>query len=137
MKKMFDFLNIRKKKIDERKESLVISSYAAHLNRVKKSPLTAETITFVENENEADLKVYFTDLSYMADLLVFPTPYSNQSKGREEVWHITDISFIAKTKILAVKYPYLADLTVSFVRHPYLAQWRRRKNLKSRRIQFS
>jgi len=133
--KHFKFLE--KPKFDKNHEKKVEScAIHTYYGKIQKSPLAGESFHIVDKPFKAHLNVYFTDKEWDADILVYLSKFPFRARGKDEVWHYSDVEGNADTLIFPVEKPFMADIRVCIVENEYQARWLRKKRLKARRKQY-
>ncbi len=130
--KHFKFMEKPKRAADHAKkiESCMLH---AQIQRSQKSPLASESFHIVDKPFKAHLNIYFTDKQWEADILVYVTNYKTRARGRDEIWHYSEVEGNADTLVYPVDKPFLADLRVYLVQNEFQARWLRKKRFKTRR----
>ena len=81
----------------------------------------AQVVNWVDNDYNADIKVYLTDYRYEADVVVFKTNYKYDAKVKPGQWwweENPDGRYeYNKINVREVKYKYQADFIVYFTNY--------------------
>ena len=76
----------------------------------------AQVVNWVENDYNADLKIYFTNYKYEADVIAFKTPYKYEAQMKPGYWwwdeNLSNSYVYQKMNIKSIKYKYQADFIV-------------------------
>ncbi len=76
---------------------------------------------------QANIKVYVTEYKADADLVVFRTPFMENSYGNKGMWYYTRNAGEANKKIYYMKHKEEADLKVYFTTNEKEAGWQNKK----------
>lgn len=93
-------------------------------------PLSAQVVSKVPYEYQADVKVCEVKHEYEADLLVYVTSNRFDTKGNKGIWYFTPNPFDSDLTVFFTEYTFEADLKIYFVEQRYQAKWRNPKKHK-------
>ena len=86
-----------------------------------------QSVYVAKYAREANVKVCVTTYKAEADVVVFKTPFFNNSVGNKGVWYFAPTAAEAYKKIFYIQYKHDADLVVYFTTNKEDAGWINKK----------
>ena len=86
-----------------------------------------QIVSFTERAKEANVKIFVTPYMMDADVVVFKTPFLNNSIGNKGQWYVTGNPGEAMKKIYIIKHKEESDLKVYFTTNSAEAGWKNKK----------
>ena len=86
-----------------------------------------QIVTTTDYAKQANVKVFVTQYKLDADVVVFKTPFLQNSMGNRGVWYFTKSAGEANKKVFYIKHKEEADVVVYFTNKSSEAGWINKK----------